>query len=178
MKLGDGSKRVWKALVSHVQKSLHKNRILQKEKEINEKIVHKEWIESWLTLKQVAWSDPSSSGTSLRIAWISSGAHLALIALTSLADIIQVMLFSVSGKASYLNVGSGLSGANPRNEPGTLSTTRWWYESLKKKIQFFVVFKQKVWSRIRKRRFEAKREKELGAEEQKKKETKTYFPSL
>ena len=140
MKLGDGSKRVWKALVSHVQKSLHKNRILQKEKEINEKIVHKEWIESWLTLKQVAWSDPSSSGTSLRIAWISSGAHLALIALTSLADIIQVMLFSVSGKASYLNVGSGLSGANPRNEPGTLSTTRWWYESLKKKNTIFCGF--------------------------------------
>ena len=131
--------------------------------------------ESGLTLKQVAWSDPSSSGTSLRIAWISSGAHLALIALTSLADIIQVMLFSVSGKASYLNVGSGLSGANPRNEPGTLSTTRWWYESLKKKIQFFVVFKQKVWSRIRKRRFEAKREKELGAEEQKKKRPKHIF---
>ena len=33
-----------------------------------------------------------------------------------------------------------------------------------KKIQFFVVFKQKVWSRIRKRRFEAKREKALSWE--------------
>ena len=131
MKLGDGSERVWKALVSHVQKSLHKNRILQEEKEINEKIVQKEHLEL-LTLKQAAWSDPSSSGISFRIAWISSGAHFCLIALTSLADIIQVMLFSVSGKASYLNVGSGLSGANPRNEPGTLSTTRWWYESLEK----------------------------------------------
>ena len=154
MKLGDGSERVWKALVSHVQKSLHKNRILQEEKEINEKIVQKEHLEL-LTLKQAAWSDPSSSGISFRIAWISSGAHFCLIALTSLADIIQVMLFSVSGKASYLNVGSGLSGANPRNEPGTLSTTRWWYESLKKKIvkvclhsfdltRFFFDKKQKI----------------------------------
>ena len=32
MKLGDGSERVRKALVSHVQKSLHKNRILQRKK--------------------------------------------------------------------------------------------------------------------------------------------------